>query len=164
MVDVGSNAPDFHLKDQEGNTRSLSEFKGRWVVLYFYPKDNTPGCTKEACDFTALKPDFTRLDAIVIGVSPDKVESHQKFVERHDLDLILLSDPDKDVLRAYGAWGEKKNYGRVYEGVIRSTFIIGPDQKVRAVWRNVKVRQKRRGEEVRHADLVKKRLEELKSE
>ena len=161
MVDVGSIAPGFQLEDQEGSLRSLSEFKGKWVVLYFYPRDNTPGCTKEACDFTAQKPEFTRLDAVVIGISPDSVESHKRFVEKHGLDLILLSDPEKDVLRAYGAWGEKKSYGKVSYGVIRSTFIIGPDQLVRAVWRNVRVRQKRRGEEVRHADVVKKRLEEL---
>ena len=163
MVELGSKAPDFSLEDQDGNLRSLEDFQGKWLVLYFYPKDNTPGCTKEACDFTGLMPSFKELDATVVGISPDRVASHKRFVERHGLDLILLSDPKKDTFKAYGAWGEKRGYGRVYEGVIRSTFIIGPDSTIQAAWRNVKVRQKRKGAEVRHADVVKERLQELRS-
>jgi peroxiredoxin Q/BCP len=164
MVETGDKAPEFTLKDQDDMDLSLSDLRGRWVVLYFYPRDNTSGCTKEACDFSERLDEFERLDAVVLGVSPDSTASHRKFRDKHGLRITLLSDPDKKVLKAYGAWGEKKNYGRVYEGVIRSTFIIDPDGMIAASWRNVRVRTKRKGQEVRHADLVKEELEKLQRE
>ncbi len=163
MIETGMKAPDFELPDATGRKVRLSQFKDKWVVLYFYPRDNTSGCTKEACDFTELRPELESLDAVVIGVSPDSQASHKKFIARHGLDIILLSDPDKKVLKAYGAWGKKKNYGREYEGVIRSTFIISPGQEVSAVWKNVRVRTKRKGKEFRHADAVRERLLELQN-
>ncbi len=164
MLDVGDKAPDFSLVDAHGEEVRLSDFKGKWVILYFYPKDNTPGCTKEACDFTELLPDFKNMDAHVFGISPDSSKSHKNFIEKHGLKVTLLSDPEKKVLKAYGAWGKKKNYGREYEGVIRSTFIIDPDGKIAWVWRNVRVRSKRKGQEIRHAEIVRKKLEELQQE
>ena len=129
------------------------------MVLYFYPRDNTAGCTKEAVDFSSLHDEFEALGAKVIGISPDSEKSHQRFVEKHHLRVLLLSDPSKEVLKAYGAWGKKKNYGREYEGVIRSTFLINPQGEITNLWRNVKVRQKRKGGETRHADVVLHALE-----
>lgn len=161
MMKIGEKAPDLKLPDQEDKLRTLQEFAGKWVVLYFYPKDNTSGCTKEACDFTAGLPDFFNLDAIVIGISPDNPASHRKFIEKYSLKLILLSDSDKEVMKQYGAWGIKKNYGKEYEGVIRSTFIISPVGEIKAMWSNVKVRMKRKSGEVKHSDLVKEKLEQL---
>ncbi len=157
-LDVGDLAPEFTLKDSKENYVSLSDFKGKWIVLYFYPKDNTPGCTKEACDFTSILSEFSEVGAIVIGVSPDSPSSHKNFIKKHNLKIILLSDPDKAVLKLYGAWGKKKNYGREYEGVIRSTFLINPDGRVAFIWRNVRVRTKRKGQEITHAQIVKEKL------
>lgn len=150
---TGKKAPDFTLPDQDEEEVSLSGFRGRWVVLYFYPKDNTPGCTTEACEFTAALPDFKGLDAVVLGVSPDSPKSHRNFREKHDITIPLLSDPDKEVLERYGAYGEKKMYGKVSKGVIRSTLIIDPDGVVRAHWPRVKVKG--------HVDEVRETLEEL---
>lgn len=136
-------AKDFCLEgiDEEGKEKKfcLSDFKGKKVVLYFYPKDNTPGCTQEACDF---RDNFNRLSSmgvVVIGVSPDSVESHKKFKAKHNLNFILLSDPSKEVGKLYGAYGEKKMYGKVTEGIIRSTFIIDEEQNIVKAWKNVKV-------------------------
>ena len=162
MLETGVKAPNFVLKNQEDANISLADYKNKWIVLYFYPKDNTSGCTKEACDFTVAKPKFGELDAVVMGVSPDSIKSHNNFIEKHNLDLILLSDPEKEVHKKYGAWGLKKNYGKEYEGVIRSTFIISPDGKIAHSWNNVKVSVKRKSGEVKHVDIVKARLEELK--
>ncbi len=162
MIETGQKAPEFCLPDQGGNNVCLSDFKGKWVVLYFYPKDNTSGCTKEAIDFTELKDEFDKEDAIVLGISKDSVASHQRFIEKHNLGITLLSDENKEVLKAYGAWGEKKNYGKVTEGTIRSTFIIDPEGNVAYSWRNVKVRQKRKTGEVKHAQVVLEKLRELK--
>jgi len=139
----------------------LKAFKGTWIVLYFYPKDNTPGCSNEACDFTETMPLFSDMDAVILGVSPDSTKSHRNFIEKKNLEITLLSDTEKSVHRAYGAWGMKKNYGKEYEGVIRSTFIISPDQKIAASWSNVRVRVKRKDGEVRHADVVREKLSEL---
>ncbi len=145
MVEVGDRAPEFCLKgiDKKGKEGEfcLKDLIGgkKPLVLYFYPKDNTPGCTQEACDFRDNMNRLTRL-ATVVGVSPDSVKSHQNFQNKHGLNFILLSDPDRDVLKAYGAWGEKKMYGKTREGVIRSTFIISPDGTVLKLWRNVKVK------------------------
>ncbi len=163
-MELYQKAPSFELKDQDGNTISLDDFKGKWVVLYFYPKDNTSGCTKEAIDFTRLKSGFQEHGAEIIGVSPDSEKSHKNFINRHGLGITLLSDQDKRVLRAYGAWGKKKNYGREYEGVIRSTFLIAPDQTVAHQWRNVRVRTKKKGSEILHAEVVLEKLRGLQGE
>ncbi len=136
----GSEAPDFCLPDQDGQEVCLSEYRGKWVVLYFYPKDNTRGCTQEAKDFTDLIEEFEKLGAVVLGVSPDSVRSHKRFQERHGLKVRLLSDPEKEVIRKYGAWGKKKMAGREYFGVIRSTFLIDPQGRVRKVWPKVRVK------------------------
>ncbi len=161
MLEIGMNAPDFVLNDQDNNDVSLKNLKGKWIVLYFYPKDNTSGCIKEACDFTDQKIDYSNLNAVILGVSPDSVESHQRFIQKHNLGITLLSDADKKVMKIYGAWGLKKNYGKEYEGVIRSTFLISPEQKIAAAWNKVKVRVKRKSGEVKHVDIVKEKLTEL---
>ncbi len=161
MIKVGTKAPNFSLKNQDDKEVSLKDNKGKWIVLYFYPKDNTSGCTKEACDFTELVEDYKKLNAVIIGVSPDSAEMHRRFIEKQNLGFTLLSDPDKEVHIAYGAWGMKKNCGKEYEGVIRSTFIISPEGKIVETWSKVKVRVKRKDGETRHVDVVKKRLNEL---
>ncbi len=160
-MEVGQKAPEFCLPDQNGQQVCLSDFKGKWIVLYFYPKDNTSGCTKEAIDFTELKPEFDKLGAVIIGISKDSVQSHQKFVQKYNLGINLLSDESKEVLKAYGAWGEKKQYGKITEGTIRSTFIIDPEGIIAYKWKNVKVRQKRKSGEVKHAQVVLEKLKEL---
>jgi len=154
MIEAGQKAPEFCLPNQDNIEICLRDLKGKWVVLYFYPKDLTPGCTTEACEFTEALPDFEGLDAIILGVSPDSVQKHQKFIEKKDLKITLLSDEEKEVLKAYGAWGPKKLYGKEYEGVIRSTFIIDPEGKIAAVWPKVRVKG--------HVEAVKQRLEELR--
>ena len=138
MLKEGSKAPDFTAKDQNGNTVKLSNLKGQKVVLYFYPKDDTPGCTKEACSFRDDYSLFALKGAVVIGVSPDSASSHQKFRAKYGLPFYLLSDPDHRVAEAYGAWGEKKMYGRTYEGILRSTFVIDEEGRVAKAFRNVK--------------------------
>jgi len=162
MLEIGQDAPQFCLPNQDDVNMCLKAFKGKWVVLYFYPKDNTPGCTNEACDFTETMPLFDDMDAVILGVSPDSTKSHRSFIEKKNLEITLLSDTEKTAHKAYGAWGMKKNYGKEYEGVIRSTFIISPDQKIAAAWSNVKVRVKRKDGEVRHADVVREKLAELR--
>jgi peroxiredoxin Q/BCP len=161
MLVLGAKAPELRLQNQDDKEVSLNDYTDKWKVLYFYPKDNTSGCTKEACDFTESLKEFEVLDAVVLGVSPDSPLSHRNFIEKQKLDITLLSDPDKKSLKAYGAWGKKKNYGREYEGVIRSTFIISPKNKISQIWYNVKVRTKRKNGEVRHVDVVKAALIEL---
>ena len=136
----GKLAPDFTLPTDGGGKVKLSEFKGRKVVLYFYPKDDTSGCTLEAVTFTTLTPEFKAAGAVVIGVSPDSVKSHEKFKLKHELGVILAADEEKKVLEAYGVWGEKSMYGRKYMGVLRTTFLIGSDRKITEVWENVKVK------------------------
>ncbi len=153
IINIGDNAPDFTLKDNSGNDFSLSSLKGKWVVLYFYPKDNTPGCTTEAVEFSEVKDNFQKRGVEVLGVSPDSVKSHINFIEKKELTIKLLSDPDKDVLKNYGVWQLKKNYGREYWGVVRSTFLISPDMKVAHSWSSVKVKG--------HVEAVEKKLEEL---
>ena len=124
MLEVGSLAPDFSLPDQNGNMHTLSDYRGKRVILYFYPKDNTPGCTKQACGFGELYPQIQEKGAVVLGVSKDSVASHKKFEEKFGLPFTLLSDVEHKVLELYGAWGEKKNYGKVSMGTIRSTYLI----------------------------------------
>ncbi|MCA9050128.1 MAG: thioredoxin-dependent thiol peroxidase [Planctomycetaceae bacterium] len=135
----GSKAPAFSLKATDGTTVKLSELKGSPVVLYFYPKDDTPGCTREACAFRDRSTDLSRLGAKVFGVSPDSVESHQKFTTKFDLNFPLLADPDHKVAEKYGAWREKKQYGRTYMGIQRSTFLIDASGMIFKVWKSVKV-------------------------
>ncbi len=124
MLNPGTKAPDFTLPDQDGTERSLHEFLGRKVILYFYPKDMTSGCTKQACGFAELYPHFQEKDAVVIGVSKDSVASHRKFTDKYGLPFILLADPDTTVLQQYGVWQEKHMYGRSYMGVVRTTYLI----------------------------------------
>ncbi len=150
---INTKASAFSLPDQNGKTTSLNNFKGKWLVLYFYPKDDTPGCTVEAIDFTKAKNQFEGLNAVVVGVSPDDNKSHCKFVDKHKLDIILLSDTDKKMLEAYGVWQEKSMYGRKYMGVARTTFLITPEGKIAFVWEKVSV--------TGHTDDVKKKIVEL---
>jgi len=136
-IEEGKPAPDFTLPDADGNQVSLSDFRGRHVIVYFYPKDETPGCTKEACAFRDLWGDIQDRNAVVLGVSPDDGESHRKFAANHDLPFPLLSDPDKKVMEPWGAWGEKNMYGKKVTGVIRSTVWVGPEGKVKKHWKRV---------------------------
>jgi peroxiredoxin Q/BCP len=137
MIRTGEPAPPFALSDADGRTVALKDLAGKHVVLYFYPKDDTPGCTKEACGFRDAWHDLQALGAVVLGVSPDTAASHTRFAEKHRLPFPLLSDPDKRVMQEYGAWGEKTLYGRKTTGVIRSTVWIGPDGRVRRHWPRV---------------------------
>ena len=139
MVEEGSQAPDFELKSDTGETVTLSQFRGRPVVLYFYPRDDTPGCTKEACAFRDSYDDYLARDAVILGVSRDGEESHQKFKSKYDLPFTLLSDPDHMVAEAYGVWAEKSMYGRKSMGIVRSTFVIAPDGTVTRTMRGIKV-------------------------
>ena len=136
---LGSKASDFCLPDADNRKVCLRDFKGKWVVLYFYPKDNTSGCTREAVDFTSNISDFKKMNATVIGISPDSSASHTNFISKHKLKLILLSDTEHKVLEKYGVWQKKKMYGREYFGVVRTTFVIDPKGKVKQVWEKVKV-------------------------
>jgi len=138
-LDVGQPAPDFTLPADGGGTVSLSAFAGKNVVLYFYPKDDTPGCTREACAFRDLLPDFSGVNAVVIGVSKDSPASHDKFKAKYQLPFILAADSETTLAQAYGVWIEKKNYGKTYMGMDRATFLIDGSGVVRAVWRKVKV-------------------------
>jgi peroxiredoxin Q/BCP len=136
---VGDRAPEFNLEKDGGGTATLASFAGKKLVLYFYPKDDTSGCTKEAIDFNRLKPQFSRAKTEIVGVSPDSGKSHDKFKAKHRLGFTLLSDEAKEALEAYGVWAEKSMYGRTYMGVARTTFLIGPDGKIVQVWHKVKV-------------------------
>lgn len=139
MVEIDSKAPEFTLESDEGGTLALDALKGRKVVLYFYPKDDTPGCTNEAIAFTALKANFDKADTIVIGVSKESAKSKAKFRAKHDLDVRLGADPEGQAIEAYGSWVEKSMYGRNYMGIDRSTFLIDRDGILRQAWRKVKV-------------------------
>jgi peroxiredoxin Q/BCP len=152
-IEIGQNAPDFSLKNQDGAEISLRDFKGKWIVLYFYPKDNTSGCTAEACDFTAALPDFKELDAVILGISPDSVKSHQNFIQKQNISFTLLSDEEKEVVKIYDVWKKKSMYGREYMGVERSTFLIDPEGKIVKIWRKVSVKG--------HSDEVKSILFDL---
>jgi peroxiredoxin Q/BCP len=131
---------DFCLLNQDEVEICLKDLKGKWIVLYFYPKDNTPGCTIEAKEFSELLDEFEKLNAIVIGISPDSPKKHSNFIEKHGLKITLLSDEDKKVIKEFGAWGKKKMYGKEYEGVIRSTFIINPQGEIVQEYKNVKAK------------------------
>ncbi len=136
-IEEGKTAPGFTLKDQQGNKVTLKDFRGKTVVVYFYPKDDTPGCTKEACGFRDNIKSFEAMDTVILGVSPDAADSHVRFIEKFKLPFTLLSDPDKKVMEKYGAWGEKVLYGKKMIGVIRSTTIVGPNGKVLKHWKKV---------------------------
>jgi peroxiredoxin Q/BCP len=155
MVKKGENAPELGLSDQAGEEVKLNEFQGKWIVLYFYPKDNTSGCTLEANDFTSALSDFEKMNVQIIGVSPDSIKSHQNFISKHDLGIRLLSDPEHKVLEKYGAWQKKKLYGREFMGVVRSTFLIDPDGKIVHMWPRVKVKG--------HVDDVKEKIIEMQN-
>ncbi|MFO1078607.1 MAG: peroxiredoxin [Planctomycetota bacterium] len=153
MIQVGAPAPSFSLPDQDGKAVSLVDLRGRWVVLYFYPRDDTPGCTVEACEFTAALPDFRGLGAVVLGCSSDSAAAHTKFIAKYKLGITLLTDADRTVMQDYGAYGEKKLYGKPVVGVIRSTVLIGPDGNVAHHWATVKA--------AGHAEQVRARLAAL---
>jgi peroxiredoxin Q/BCP len=153
LPQLSQPAPAFQATQTDGSTVSLSDFAGQWLVLYFYPKDNTPGCTTEAKDFTALVDDFAALHAQIVGVSPDSLKSHDKFMTKHDLKVTLLSDPEHELAETYGVWGLKKFMGKEYMGIIRSTFLINPEGATAAVWSPVKTKG--------HAEAVLTKLREL---
>ncbi len=156
LPQAGEKAPDFALPNQDGNLVSLSDFQSNWLILYFYPKDDTPGCTTEAKEFTDLSQEFSALGATIVGVSPDTEKSHCKFIQKHNLSIQLLSDPEHQVCENYGVWQLKKFMGREYMGVVRSTFLIAPDGKLAYVWSNVKVKN--------HVQAVLAKLQELLSQ
>ena len=155
MLKIGDSAPQFCLPNQDSEEICLRDFAGSWVVLYFYPKDSTPGCTTEALDFTALKSEFEKEGATIFGVSPDPVKRHQNFITKKELTITLLSDEEKEVAKMYGVWQLKKLYGREYMGIVRSTFLIDPDGKIAYIWSKVKVKG--------HAQEVLEKLRELKN-
>jgi thioredoxin-dependent peroxiredoxin len=156
MLEAGTKAPTFTLPDQDGAHVSLQDLRGRWVVLYFYPKDDTPGCTVEACEFTAAMPAFRGLDAEVFGCSADGASAHLKFIAKHKLGIKLLTDADRKVMKSYGAFGKKMMYGKQVEGVIRSTVLIAPDGTVAHHWATVKA--------AGHAEQVRSKLAELQGD
>ena len=138
MLEIGTKAPEFTLPDQNGEIHSLSEYRGKKVILYFYPKDNTSGCTKQACNFAELMPQFREKGAVILGVSKDSVASHKKFEENYGLPFTLLSDTERKVIEAYGVWQEKKNYGKVTMGVVRTTYLIDENGIITKAFGNVK--------------------------
>lgn len=138
MLEINSQAPNFELHNQENKLCCLEDYKGQQIVLYFYPKDNTPGCTTQAKEFSSLKGDFSKHNTIVLGVSKDSVASHKSFCEKQALSIDLLSDESLDTLKAYGVWQEKKNYGKTYMGIVRSTVLIDSEGKIKRFWKNVK--------------------------
>lgn len=154
MIKINKKAPDFCLKNQNAEDVCLKDYKGRWTVVYFYPKDNTPGCTLEAKNFSQHAKDFEQKNVSIIGISPDSSTSHKKFEDKHDLSITLLSDPDHKTLEKYGVWKPKKLYGREFMGVVRSTFLIDPDGKIAHIWGKVKV--------AGHIEDVMNKLEEMK--
>ena len=154
MVEMGDDAPQFCLPGMDGQEACLDDFRGKWLVLYFYPKDNTSGCTREAVDFTQALPILKSLGAEVLGISRDSPASHKKFTEKHSLEIKLASDTDHKVTEAYGAWALKKMYGKESYGVVRSTFLIDPQGKVAHAWKKVSVKG--------HAEAVAEKLREIK--
>ncbi len=154
-MDINTKAPEFCLPNQDETEICLRDLSGKWIILYFYPKDNTPGCTTQACDFTDELANFESLNAVILGVSPDSPKKHTNFIAKKDLKITLLADEEKELCQAYGVWQLKKNYGREYMGVVRSTFIINPLGKIAAVWEKVRVKG--------HIEAVKEKLKQLQS-
>jgi len=155
-MEIGDKVIDFTIPDQDGRDISLSQYKGKWLILYFYPRDNTPGCTIEAIDFSTLKKEFKKLDAVILGVSPDTQKKHQNFIKKHDLGITLLSDTELKLIKGYGVWQLKKNYGKEYFGIVRTTFLIDKEGKIVYKWNKVKAKG--------HAQIVINKLTELLSE
>jgi peroxiredoxin Q/BCP len=153
MIEIGQQAPDFCLPNQDEVEICSRDLKGKWIVLYFYPKDSTPGCTTEACEFTEAMPDFNGLGAVILGVSADSTKRHRNFIEKQNLGITLLSDESTEMMQEYGVWQLKKNYGREYMGIVRSTYIIDPAGKVAASWTKVRVKG--------HVEAVREKLAEL---
>jgi len=141
MIKIDDKAPEFCLPNQDDVEICFRDIKGKWIVLYFYPRDNTPGCTTEACEFTQAAPDFSSLDTIIFGVSADTTKKHRNFIEKQDLGITLLSDVDTNMMQEYGVWQMKKNYGKEYMGIVRTTLIINPEGIVKAVFENVRVKE-----------------------
>jgi len=154
-LEAGVDAPEFCLPNQDDIEICLRDLKGKWIVLYFYPRDNTPGCTTEACDFTEAAPDFSNLNAVILGVSADSTKKHRNFIEKKDLGITLLSDESTQMMQKYGVWQLKKNYGKEYMGIVRSTFIINPEGKIAEAMYNIRVKE--------HVAKVKARLKELQA-
>ena len=153
MIKIDEKAPAFCLPNQDDVEMCSRDLTGKWVILYFYPRDNTPGCTTEACEFTEAAPDFSELDAIILGVSADSTKKHRNFIEKKDLGITLLSDESTEMMQEYGVWQLKKNYGKEYMGIVRTTLIINPDGVVKAVFEKVRVKE--------HVAKVKAELERL---
>ncbi len=153
MLEIGDAIPDFCLPNQDEEEICFRDIKGRWAVIYFYPKDNTPGCTTEACDFTAALPDFTGMEAIILGVSPDSPKKHRNFIEKKELKITLLADEEKELCKSFGMWQLKKFMGKEYMGVVRSTFLIAADGTLAYKWEKVRVKN--------HVQEVKEKLAEL---
>ena len=166
MLEVGNIAPSFCIPNQDEVEICLRDLKGKWIVLYFYPKDNTPGCSTQACDFTAQQEVYEDIGAVILGVSPDSPKKHQNFIAKKSLGITLLSDEQKEVCEAYGVWQLKKMCGKEYIGVVRTTFIINPVGNIAAIWNKVRVRIKKKinGEqtELLHVDEVRETLNKLK--
>ena len=155
IPEKGTKAPAFSLQDQEEKVRKLTDYKGGWLLLYFYPRDNTSGCTIEACNFEKVLPDLNTLDVQVVGVSTDTVVSHQKFVTKYNLTFPLLADTEKEMVQQYGVWKEKKMMGKKYFGIVRTSFLINPDGVIEKVYKNVKAKV--------HVDEVLRDLKELQA-
>ena len=141
MIQIGQKAPEFCLPNQDDIEICSRDLRGKWVVLYFYPRDNTPGCTTEACEFTEAAPDFSELDAIILGVSADSTKKHRNFIEKKELGITLLSDESTDMMQEYGVWQLKKNYGKEYMGIVRTTLIINPEGIVKGLFEKVRVKE-----------------------
>lgn len=156
MLEIGSKAPEFCLPNQDDIEICSRDLIGKWIVLYFYPKDNTPGCTTEACEFSEIAPDFSDLDAIILGVSADSTKKHRNFIEKQNLTITLLSNEDTTMIQEYGVWQLKKNYGKEYMGIVRTTFLIDPNGIIQAIWDKVKVK-----EHVNAVEIELKRVQSL---
>lgn len=155
MIQLEQKAPEFCLPNQDDVEICLRDLKGKWIVLYFYPKDSTPGCTTEACEFTEAAPEFSDMDAIILGVSADSTKKHRTFIEKKDLAITLLSDEETSMMQEYGVWQLKKNYGKEYMGIVRTTLIIDPKGDIKALWEKVRVKD--------HVKTVKEELRRLQS-
>jgi len=155
MLETGNKAPEYCLPNQDDVEICSRDLKGKWVVLYFYPRDNTPGCTTEACEFTEAEPAFDNLDAVIIGVSADTTKKHRNFIEKHSLGITLLADVSTEMMQEFGVWQMKKNYGKEYMGIVRTTLIINPEGIISEVWNNVRVKE--------HVAKVQARLAELQA-
>ena len=154
MLEVGTKAPEFCLPNQDETEICLRDLSGKWVILYFYPKDNTPGCTTEACGFSEALPEFENMDAVILGVSPDSPKKHTNFIEKKKLTITLLADEDKELCNLYDVWKLKKFMGKEYMGVVRTTYIISPDFEIVAAWDKVRVKG--------HVEAVSEKLKELR--